>query len=249
MRMHAEDIEKDVKALCRELCLSGKCVYTASNETLLADGYKANTAQPQLIYPAEKVRIAMPNFKMQLQCQKLADDFMLHVKRRSAELHPLTMKLFDIIKQLEEFSSSLWPGFKTPMSTAVPLREWGAYPDDLKKRYYIQPEDSSLLECLEHLYEASAIIVSSHQSNLELSMLYLEMVGMMSLGRREEGLMSELADAWKDEWPRMYRAEHLKQVSHSLLLASKGLYRLHVLTFAPPWIAQTKCDPHCLVHI
>jgi hypothetical protein len=226
-----------VKALCRELCLSGKCVYTASNETLLADGYRANTAEPQLTYPVESVTIAMPKFKMQLLSHKLADDFMLHVKRRSPDLHPLTVKLFDIIKQLEEVAVSLLPGFKTPMSTAVPLREWGAYPDDLKKKYYIQAEYSPLLQHLEHLYEAAAIIVSSQQSNLELSMLYLEMVGMMSLGRREEGLMSELADAWKDEWAKMYRAEHLKQVSNSLFLASECLYRLHVFSFPPPWIA------------
>lgn len=37
--------------LCAELCLSHQCLYTASDEQLLADGYKANTATAQLSSP------------------------------------------------------------------------------------------------------------------------------------------------------------------------------------------------------
>lgn len=65
--MHADDIEDDVIALCRELCLSGKCIYSASNEQLLADGYRANAATAQLSFPQQTFDLCTSDFKMKLR--------------------------------------------------------------------------------------------------------------------------------------------------------------------------------------
>jgi hypothetical protein len=211
--MHAEDIKDDVKALCRELCLSGKCLYTASNEQLLADGYRANIAMPELSCPSQSIYIAMPSFKMKLRSDKLVDDFMLRIEERSSDVHHLSFKLFDIIKYYEQHAVWFWPGFKSPIFSGIPLKDWGArHTGFMRQAGHGQVERLSVLKVLEHLYEAAAIIVKSQQSDLELSMIYLEMVQIMSDSGPNRGPLGELADAWRAARPTMTRAKHLKQV-------------------------------------
>lgn len=227
---YADDIEEDVVALCRELCLTGRCIYSASNEQLLKDGYRANHAVAQLCTPHT---LFTHDFEMNLRSDKLLDDFLLHIKHRKVPpLHPLSLQLFDTIEQFESTASSTRVEFKSPIKEGKPAREWGT--EVVKHQtasergkvnacgpcVHIGDRGGPLapgahmtdLQVLEHLYEAAALIVNSKQSNLELAMMYLRMMGVLEEGRRCGGLLGILAEMWESVRDAMKRADHLKEV-------------------------------------
>ena len=119
VEVNADDIEDNVVALCRELCLSGRCIYSASNDQLLADGYRANTAVAE-----RTVDLSTQSFRIQLRSDMLLDGFMLRVKiGKCPPLHPLTMLLFSTIKHYEATAAVLCPGFTSPIKERLPLRD------------------------------------------------------------------------------------------------------------------------------
>lgn len=54
--------------------------------------------------------------------------------------------------------------------------------------------------------------MKSMQANLELGMIYLEMMGVLKEGKRVGGPLGGLTDMWETCKHEMYRAEHLQQV-------------------------------------
>lgn len=170
-------------------------------------------------------------------------------ERKCPPLHKLTLLLFDSIKEYESIVSNSHQGFLSPIVASKALRDWGAYafkqqsPCERADAHACRPcIDGSMLYCnhctstrpgkvlarekewtalqmLEHLYEAAALMVNSHQSNLELGMMYLDMMGVLKEARRVGGTLGQLAEHWVTERRTMTRAEHLKQVRQCLVCA------------------------------
>lgn len=61
--MHADEIEEDVRALCTDLCLTGKCIYIASEHQLLEDGYRCS--------PMHSYHVCMPCIHVELRPQTI----------------------------------------------------------------------------------------------------------------------------------------------------------------------------------
>lgn len=108
---------------------------------------------------------------------------------------------------------------RATQTTQMQLNACGAYMSPNDANTGSKPSD---LELLEHLYEAARLVVASNQAGLELSMMYLEMAGVL-----RGGGMGDLAHAWDDVKGSFTRAAKLKEVCcHAPL---DVCYCLHVL--------------------
>lgn len=131
--------------LCTELCLSSQCIYTSSNEQLLADGCQANSATAQLSVPSGTAphpstppstsskslnSTATPDetgtavsgvystndLRIEAQPHVMLQVMLGHVKiRRTPPLHPLTLQLFDTIEEYEKLARETDFSFESPI--------------------------------------------------------------------------------------------------------------------------------------
>jgi hypothetical protein len=228
----AEAIEKDVQKLCAELCLSGKCLFTATPTQLVSDGYLATAATAKLSSPTgnqssaegdtntagrdpifDTSALLIPGKPHEL----LSDMKDLLLKRSVPPLHPLTLKLFDTITAAEESIKCLDPTFVSPIWQASKQRLalWGEY---AHKRQLSKGRDAAahvrthaLLQVLEHLYEAARLVVASRQAGLELAMVYLKMMNVIGAGP-SVGVAVPLTAAWDGCRKQFKRCAHLKEV-------------------------------------
>lgn len=252
--------------LCEELCLSHKCLYTASDEQLLADGYRANTAVAELAVPqtssSARATAGTPSRGCDTTDGRDENSVTLgtrgtgsllietpphnpipvmlgHIKQRSTPpLHSLTLLLFDAIAEYEllakavdgDFRSPIWEGrsCKNGESKPMRLKEWGEYavkqqckvaaPGRTSKRQKTVGSNAwdayvdTGLGVLEHLYEAGRLLIASKQEGLELSMLYLDMVGVSKRGEGRSGALRKLAEQWGQACGSFTRAQHLQEV-------------------------------------
>ena len=168
-------------------------IFKESLEQLRADGYHASISTPEIV--ADTIDIddgqslgyeAPPNDLLG-RFQDLVE------QRKCPPLSKLTLQLADIIAAVEAAIRSAGHSFESPVwdHGGKPVKQWSSI------AYAAGAESKALAKAwqlLEHLYEATRLIVVTKQAALELAFLYLEMTGVLTLGA---------VALWQDELSRM----------------------------------------------
>ena len=168
--------------------------------------------------------------------ESLPDFLRFAQAKKSPPLHQLTLQLMDTIKTLEAYiKSHIDPSFLSPIGSTGKrgkVGEWGKYANSQMKRFersnveknHHSGEQHSPLRIggnkplyynlLEHLYEATRLLVNSRQTALELAMHYLEMSDVFSTAGVIDGhdLVHPLRTLWESNREDFCRVTHLKEV-------------------------------------
>eukprot|EP01041_Mallomonas_annulata_P004885 gene4885-9740_t len=256
-------IRTAVEELCNELSIVN--VYTATTEELKAGGYHAGEAAPQLgpsITSALSDDLSdgdsdddvdldisqdptgMPP-PLPGKVHEALPDFLKAVSTRSALLHPLVHALMDAVRDTEARVKRLDPSFMSPIGKsgkAGRVAEWGEYANKQASKRRSADELRVAYELLENLYEATRLVVSSRQTAVELSMQYLEMMGVIRV-QQSTGHTSvdALIRMWNEKKNEFCRLRHLKEV----LVEQKGKFShgLRCIVFS-----QQRVTTHILKH-
>jgi hypothetical protein len=224
-------IREDVQKLCAELCLSGKCLFTATPTQLYSDGYLATAATAKLCLSignqgsAGDTSIARRNSMFDTSAlllpgkphNLLSEMKELLLKRSVPPLHVLTLRLFDAITAAERSIKRLDPTFASPIwqATEQRLAGWGEY---VQKRLLSKGSKAApvqaLLQVLGHLYEAARVVVASRQAGLELAMMYLQMMHVMPT---IHCTTVSLTATWERCRNQFKRCAHLKEVAYPFI--------------------------------
>lgn len=231
----ASTIKRAVEELCADLRMSGDCLFTATTEELITDGYHGNTAsQVDVRSDLSLSEDGRQSLEIPGRPHEALADLLRHVTERLPPIHDLSVYLMDVIHQLEVKIKQEWDSsFVSPIGVGGKrgrVAAWGEYANQKYKSHLRKHQNASrAYYLLEHLYEAARLVANSRQGALELAMRYLEMYGILKLenqtnsdgsGSRstytlqpwEISLLAPLEGLWNAKHSDFCRLTHLKEV-------------------------------------
>lgn len=215
--MQTSRIQTAILELCSELNISGDCIFSASQEELIADGYHASATSSVMLtsdLDLSGSTAGMDGLEIPGKPHAVMSDFMRCYKARS--LHALSLEVVDSVHVVEALVFHLDAHFVTPIGAAGKRGksgEWSFYAHERKTSCGGRGQEQlqQLYNALEHLYEAMRLLINSRQTALELAMTYLEMNGVLLLLLHVPALAS-LNASWRSYRDKFCRIAHLKEV-------------------------------------
>lgn len=208
--MQTSRIQTAILELCSELNISGDCIFSASQEELIVDGYHASaTSSVMLTSDLDLIgsTAGMDGLEIPGKPHAVMSDFMRCYEARS--LHALSLEVVDSVRSVERHVVRLDARFVTPIGAAGKRGksgEWSFYANE-RKTTCTGRELQQLYHVLEHLYEAMRLLINSRQTALELAMTYLEMNDVLHVPA-----LSSLNKNWRSCKDNFCRIAHLKEV-------------------------------------
>lgn len=199
-------IQAAIVELCGELNISGDCIFSASQEELITDGYFASIKSTVQLTSDLDLGAILDGLEIPGKPHEVMSDFMRCYKART--LHPLSLETFDLVYVVERLIHKFDGSFVTPIGASGKRGksgEWGSYANSQGRKF--SGMNARLYNVLEHLYEAVRLIINSRQAALELAMCYLEMTGVLS-----HPVLSSLCAHWNSSRDQFCRVAHLKEI-------------------------------------
>ena len=173
--IQSEKIMHSIQDLCAELSI--QTVVTASYKELVAGGYNGNCHQPEAEHQAgEDIQVPAPistvfppnpNFKV----HEMRQEFFDAIQKEIA--HPICLRLMRVIDIFEkDVVLHIDPSFISPFyrkGKHGKVANWGPVAHAKQVQNLIPNHALACWTWLEHLYEATRLIVNSRQHDLELA--------------------------------------------------------------------------------
>ncbi|KAJ2994284.1 Interferon-induced helicase C domain-containing protein 1 [Globomyces sp. JEL0801] len=213
--MGSATIQKDIEHLCFDLNLNGNCIFTATEDELINDGYHASiSAEVSLGVDSEPVcSDQVKELELPGKVHNSLGDFLHHVQTRSKPIHSLSLALMSAIKTLEAEISMLDTSFITPIGRKGKMGNVGSWGTYAHKKIDTSKSKSlkDMYSILEHLYECARVIINSRQRHLELGMQYLIMNALINNSSTNRHLQP-LSIQWQQLSQEFTSLMHLKSV-------------------------------------
>ena len=216
----ADRIQNVIESLCTELRIDAGCIFTATPQQLIDDGYHAGSSSA--INMSDDVTLQEEYLQYQAveipgQPHEGLQDFLRHVTDRIPPIHDISIALMSCITSVEGLVRQAMPSFKSPIGLKGKLGRiavWGKVVKKLSQKRRTSVELIRRFSLLEHLYESARLIINSRQCALELAMYYLDSMKVLdrSAAAAHEPCLLPMIDLWALQQSQFSRLDHLKQV-------------------------------------
>lgn len=179
-------IYQSVANLCKLLRVRGEYVISSTKEELRAGGYHAADVEPEVSTGKAYITLesddeACAGLEIPTQTSEMLQTFLYYVDNRYEPIHPLSLALMAVLRDMEQKGREYDPEFIEPRVFKDKIGDWGDYVHERALSPTATDIQRAIYTVLEHLYEAVRIIVNSKQLALELAMRYLEMTNILGL--------------------------------------------------------------------